>query len=120
MLFRRKLILLVIILFLITVYGLFDPNEFPFYPRCIFLSLTGYRCPGCGAQRMFHYLLKGDILHAFECNALLLCALPYCLICFTIQNVRALNSKKWITKIYSPKILVILAIITVLFGISRN
>lgn len=116
----RKCCLSILLLVIITAYGLYDPNEYSFYPRCIFLSLTGYRCPGCGAQRMFHYLLKGDLFHAFECNALLMCTLPYCLICFTIKNTKALNSKKWLSQIYSPTILVVLAIIVISFWIYRN
>ena len=41
-------------------------------PKCPFKWLTGYNCPGCGATRMVHALLHGDVVVAFHYNAVLL------------------------------------------------
>ncbi|SDG42741.1 Protein of unknown function [Lentzea fradiae] len=41
-------------------------------PKCPFNWLTGLDCPGCGATRMVHALLHGDIAGAFHYNAVLL------------------------------------------------
>ncbi|GGU57388.1 DUF2752 domain-containing protein [Lentzea flava] len=50
-----------------------DPNQ-PgnLLPKCPIKWLTGFNCPGCGATRMVHALLHGDIVGAFHYNAVLL------------------------------------------------
>ncbi|MFC3896088.1 DUF2752 domain-containing protein [Lentzea rhizosphaerae] len=50
-----------------------DPNE-PgnLLPKCPFKWVTGLDCPGCGATRMVHALLHGDVVGAFHYNAVLL------------------------------------------------
>lgn len=54
----------------IAVLYLFSPAQYPFYPRCIFHSLTGLDCPGCGSLRALHQLLHGNIAVAFWLNPL--------------------------------------------------
>lgn len=50
-----------------------DPNK-PgnLLPKCPFNWLTGLNCPACGATRMVHALLHGDVVGAFHFNAVLL------------------------------------------------
>lgn len=49
----------------------FDPNAAGnLFPKCIFHSLTGYLCIGCGITRAMHALAHGDLLHAFSMNPL--------------------------------------------------
>ena len=48
----------------VAVYFALDPARHPF-PRCMFLTLTGWQCPGCGSQRALHALLHGDIASAW-------------------------------------------------------
>lgn len=45
-------------------------------PKCPWYALTGWKCPGCGSQRMIHALLHGDLAAAWTHNAFLLCSLP--------------------------------------------
>lgn len=51
----------------------FDPTApgSPF-PPCMFYSLTGWHCPGCGLTRCLHALAHGDLPQAFSMNPLLL------------------------------------------------
>ncbi|MBO4427384.1 MAG: DUF2752 domain-containing protein [Bacteroidales bacterium] len=60
---------------LILVYALLDPASLPF-PRCPFLMLTGFKCPGCGSQRALHQLLGLHIGEAFRYNAALVVCIP--------------------------------------------
>lgn len=49
--------LLVFILGLAVLFFLLNPSEQQLFPRCVFNSLSGYYCPGCGSQRAIHSLL---------------------------------------------------------------
>ncbi len=49
----------------------FDPNAAgSLFPKCIFHSLTGYWCIGCGLTRAMHALAHGDLVRAFSMNPL--------------------------------------------------
>lgn len=73
-----------VIVALTAVYALIDPSTH-FFPRCIFLQLTGYQCPGCGSQRAVHALLHGHIAEAWHFNALLVASIPFLVMMFTAQ-----------------------------------
>lgn len=45
-------------------------------PPCLFYSLTGLYCPGCGSGRCFYALLHGRLYAAFRFQPLLMLALP--------------------------------------------
>lgn len=78
---RRKIIILLSFALaagiLLAVYAVYDPAEAGFFPRCSLKALTGWECPGCGAQRAFHAVLHGRIGEAIAYNPFLLMALPY-------------------------------------------
>ncbi|MGO8966471.1 DUF2752 domain-containing protein [Mycobacterium sp.] len=57
--------------------GLVDPhNPDSVFPICPFRLLTGWNCPGCGALRMIHDVLHGDLAAAVNDNLLLLVGIP--------------------------------------------
>jgi Protein of unknown function (DUF2752) len=61
----------------LTYVGLVDPhNPDSFFPVCPFRLLTGWNCPGCGALRMIHDVLHGDLAGAIADNVLLLVGIP--------------------------------------------
>lgn len=43
---------------------------------CVFHSVTGLSCPGCGVSRMCLALLRFDFVTAFRENAAIFCMLP--------------------------------------------
>lgn len=55
----------------------FDPSTAAVFLPCPFKTITGLRCPGCGAQRAVHDLLHGHVGHAFRHNPLVVIGLPY-------------------------------------------
>jgi hypothetical protein len=55
---------------------LVNPVTTRIIPPCPFLWATNCYCPGCGASRLFHALLRGDFSAAFGYNPLLMLALP--------------------------------------------
>ena len=51
---RRSLIIILAVAALLVfgfIYYALDPSQSGVFPRCTFLTLTGYKCPGCGSQR---------------------------------------------------------------------
>ncbi|MEA4919029.1 DUF2752 domain-containing protein [Proteiniphilum sp.] len=62
------------------IFYTFDPKTQPLFPRCPFLLVTGYECPGCGSQRAIHSLLHFNIGAALRYNAFMVLALPYILL----------------------------------------
>jgi len=58
-----------------AVLFFFDPTKYGFYPICLFHSLTGWNCPGCGGTRAAYQLLHGHLVRALHDNALLVLTL---------------------------------------------
>lgn len=52
-----------------------DPSG-NFYPKCLFHSLTGLWCPGCGLTRGLYACLHGDYAMAVRMNALMFVVMP--------------------------------------------
>ena len=68
--FFAVVVLVVAVLGSGAVLFFFDPAKHGFYPVCLFHSLTGLNCPGCGATRAAYQLLHGHLLRALQDNAL--------------------------------------------------
>lgn len=65
----------------VTLCAVFDPETHP-APKCIFKSLTGWDCPGCGTQRAIHAMASGDISAAWNFNPMLFFAIPLVILYF--------------------------------------
>lgn len=61
------------------VYFVLDPTKVAIFPQCMFHQITGWDCPGCGAQRALHQLLHGSIVAAVRLNAMFVLSLPLAL-----------------------------------------
>lgn len=72
----QKKIILSGLLIAAVAYFFLNPEENGLFPKCPFLMLTDFVCPGCGSQRAVHALLHLDFIGAFRYNALLVCSLP--------------------------------------------
>ena len=68
--FFTVVVLVVAVLGSGAVLFFFDPAKHGFYPICLFHSLTGLNCPGCGATRAAYQLLHGHLFRALHDNAL--------------------------------------------------
>jgi len=54
----------------------FDPATSSFYPPCLFSTLLGMQCPGCGSLRAAHQLLHGNLREAWALNPALIIVGP--------------------------------------------
>ena len=71
-----------------VLYAL-DPRETGNYPVCVFLTLTGCYCPGCGTLRALHRLLYGDFVTALGYNSLVVLSLPVIAYSYATGALRA-------------------------------
>ena len=78
----------VLLLLAVVVYFGFDPSGNAWFPKCPFLMLTGWKCPGCGSQRAIHSLLHLDVLSALRYNFLLVASLPVLAVLLCAEAVR--------------------------------
>jgi Protein of unknown function (DUF2752). len=98
----------------------FNPSEHSFFPRCVFHSVSGWNCPGCGGQRALHHLLHGNFAAALQHNALFVVLLPLA--------IWSLAQTFWNRCFGSPKIGLfkhhlwpwVLCITVIAFGVLRN
>ena len=99
-----------------TFFFLVNPSSVVFLPRCPLYTMTGIYCPGCGATRALHELLRGHWLAALRLNALFTLSLP-CLGIFGIW--------RWATPdreagAWKPQWTWVLLGTVVTFGVLRN
>jgi len=112
----------VLLIGLIIIYKIFNPNGNDFFPKCIFHELTGYKCPGCGSQRAIHHLLNFDIATAISENILLVLAIPYIIIGFIFDLIKNPSNKiiKWRKILFGKKAIILIFVVIILFWVLRN
>ena len=88
---------------------------------CIVYTLTGYYCPGCGAGRACYSILHRQIYQAFRYNPLLVILLPwiglYLILC---GGQWLLTGRETISRRIPEKILWVILIVILIYGILRN
>ena len=78
----RTLIASLVLVFagVVLVLYCYNPSTSSFYPLCLFHSVTGLHCAGCGGLRAAHALLHGNVAESFAYNPLLIMVAP----CFLV------------------------------------
>jgi len=98
----------------------FAPDQYAFYPRCLFHSLTGLQCPGCGGLRAAHCLLHGEFGAAFHLNGLFVSLLPILVLIGVAAVVKLMTGWNGLEVFRRPFWLWVLLAVVVVFGIGRN
>lgn len=119
---RRALVVLLAIAVLLVlgiIYYALDPTSSALFPRCSFLELTGYKCPGCGSQRAIHALLNGDVVAAFKYNAMLFISIPWLAVCIYAETQRVRNPRHY-ARLHSETLIWLFLIAVLLWWLLRN
>ena len=112
-------IILLMIIGVVAVYFVFDPSSSGWFPKCRLYQLTGYKCPGCGSQRMLHALLHGDIAAAFHYNAYLLLVLIY-FVAIAVSQIIYRRYRRLSDVLLSPVAAYSFLACTILWWVLRN
>lgn len=72
-----------------------DPHQPGMFPSCVFLSASGFYCPGCGGLRAAHDLMHGDVASAIQMNAVAV---------FAIFPAIAIGWAWWIAALAFPRV----------------
>lgn len=101
-----------------AVYAFFDPAG-ALFPRCMFKTVTGWNCPGCGSQRALHALLTGHPAEAWHFNPYLFIAVPVALFFGFVEAIQT-RFPALHRALIRPVTFYILILLTVLWTIARN
>lgn len=102
-----------------VVYFFFDPATENFFPGCVFLKLTGLKCPGCGSQRAVHSLLHLDFAAAFRYNALLVVSLPVVFFLLVVEMLRTRRPRLY-RRVHSQMVIWTIVAIVLVWWVLRN
>ncbi|HYA79082.1 MAG TPA: DUF2752 domain-containing protein [Candidatus Nitrosopolaris sp.] len=102
-----------------AVLFFFDPSAHGIYPVCLFHTLTGLNCPGCGGTRAAYQLLHGHLLVALRDNALFIVALAGLALHGLWFATRKI-CRRPATLAVPPRILWGFLVIAVVFSVLRN
>lgn len=98
----------------------FDPSKETFFPVCPLYRLTGFACPGCGMTRAFHAFFSGDLVAAFDYNALFPIFVLLISFFFVSLSLYAARGRGLRVELLRPKALWAIFILLLLFGVLRN
>ncbi|QGY45007.1 DUF2752 domain-containing protein [Maribellus comscasis] len=112
--------LLILFSGLAVLFFVLDPIENALFPRCVFHSLTGYYCPGCGSQRAIHSLLHLDFASVVRNNVLFLPAVLLLIYHYSHPILNKSLNWKLPNIFYLKQTPWIILIVIVLFWVLRN
>ena len=104
---------------LVVFYALVDPATSPFVPRCLFHTLTGLDCPGCGSQRAIHALLRGDVGAAWEYNALVVVGIIPVAVYIYAEATRTRHPRLY-ARLNSMPAIITAAVVIMAWSVGRN
>ncbi|MDC7293521.1 MULTISPECIES: DUF2752 domain-containing protein [unclassified Butyrivibrio] len=106
------LILFIIYVVVFTGFGIGLP--------CIFRTITGLKCPGCGMSHALAAMVHGDFGEAAGENVLSVSLLPVLVVFFIFRFIRYINKGKEDFRIWEIVFLVACLLVCVAFFVLRN
>ncbi|MGI8647255.1 MAG: DUF2752 domain-containing protein [Mycobacteriales bacterium] len=97
-----------------------DAKPDPVFGRCLFRTLTGLDCPGCGGTRMMWHLLHGDVLQAARYHLIALLAVPVVIYAYVAMVVNRTGRFRLPTLNLPVGVLIGYFVMWVVFAVGRN
>ena len=97
-----------------------DPAESNIYPPSLTREWGGFYCAGCGMLRAIHQMLHGNWQAAFRLNPLLVISLPYIFYWILPYFFKYFYRLNLYTVAYPRQQLIVVGIITIVYGALRN
>lgn len=117
----QVIIVSIVVILISLLYFFYPATDHSYHLQCPFHYLTGLYCPGCGSQRAFSALLKGDIAGASGKNVLMVASLPLIACSAFVFTWNAFSKTKIQQRLfYSPLFVRIVLALVLLFGVLRN
>ena len=114
------IILIMAFLGMLSLYFVFNPSEFTFFPKCPFYSMTNLYCPGCGSQRSIHDIINGDIVDGLKHNLLIVILGLVLTYDFGMTLMNRITNKIKFNVLHSSKTTYTILILVILFWVFRN
>ena len=105
---------------LAILFFVLDPAKHDLFPRCLFNSMTGYYCPGCGSQRAVHSLLHLDFAGVVSQNFLFIPAFLLILYHYSHPVLNGNFNWKLPNIFYFKSTPWIIFAVVIIFWIARN
>ena len=104
-----------------VVLYLYTPESLQI-PRCPFLQLTGWQCPGCGSLRGIHALLHGDLGRVLQLNVMLIPALLYLalLVLLELTRPQSMRAERLYHRFSGRTASWIIFALVIVWGVGRN
>lgn len=87
---------------------------------CIFSSISGLYCAGCGTGRMLHSLLHLDFRSAFAYNPFMMVFLPIMAVFLIVQAVLYVKKGTLFASMPAKSFLLLVILLGLLFSVMRN
>lgn len=87
---------------------------------CLFYTITGYRCPGCGMTHALSALLMGDPVSAWSYNPLSITLLPVMCIYLLYRYARERSKKAAGFHVWEYILIAAMLAVCLLYGYLRN
>jgi hypothetical protein len=117
--FQGTAVVTAAVFFIIILY-FWDPEVQHYYPPCLFQTVTGLLCPGCGGMRGTHNLLHLHFLEAYHFNPLVFLSTPLIIYAF-IYYIALLVFKKQLPKVpVNGMTITVVSVAVLIFWILRN
>jgi hypothetical protein len=105
---------------LLSLYFIYDPSSFDFFPKCPLHATTGIYCPGCGSQRALHSLLHLNLAGAIGHNLLFLPALIIVVQHYIMRFMEKRDGRQRKLLLYHPRAPWVVLSVVLAFWLLRN
>ena len=87
----NRLFICLVLIYTIVAIGIKALFEIDICIPCLWKSIFGISCPGCGMTNAAIKLTELDIIGAYNSNALIFVVIPFCLFYFLFDYIRFVN-----------------------------